>query len=72
MTRRERHIRIIESWGDSPTYRHCASKFTGYALLDHLKDESVELLARDLLAAKAFHKRLAARNRAHFAKAGAA
>jgi hypothetical protein len=64
MTRRERHIRIIESWSSYPgefSGGHIV-RFHLHQLLDRrkfdaLKDEAIEELARDLISSSKLQKK---------------
>lgn len=69
MTRRERHIRIIESFGDLNSYRiagidHAFRELVrrnGFAILT---DKAIEELVRIRLAELKFSKKINAQNRA--------
>lgn len=50
MTRRERHVRIIENHGDNPSTRYEFDRVVNARKLGALNDEAVEALARALTA----------------------
>lgn len=60
MTRRERHVRIIESHGDSSSARYEFARLVSLRHLTALNDEAVEGLARALIES---HKRQQRYNR---------
>ena len=62
MTRRERHLRIIASW-DQDTIRFHLESLLARQSFGALKDEAVENLARRLIAAKNYTKKLNEQNR---------
>ena len=66
MTRRERHIRIIESWGNfrySHQVRFCFQELMSRRGLAALTDEAVRELATDLVVSQRRHNRMNAENR---------
>lgn len=69
MTRRERHLRIVESFGRDASRRRL-NAFSTETLLSMLSDEGVERLTRALLSDFATHKKFAALNRANARRSG--
>ena len=63
MTRRERHLRIIDGFDDR-SVRYAFDKLRARHGFDLLSNEAVERLAREVLADWKRHKEMAARNRA--------
>jgi hypothetical protein len=64
MTRRERHIRIIESWSSysgefrgGHTVRFHVDQILARRKFDALKDEAIEELARDLISSSKRQKK---------------
>lgn len=66
MTKRDRHTRIIESFGNHRFDSHVRFHFEGVLArlgLSALTDEAVRELAADLVKARTFEKRINKRNR---------
>lgn len=66
MTRRERHLRIIESWGDLRTSKSVRFEFDGLLAklgMSALTDAAVRELATRLVRARSHQNRMNAENR---------
>lgn len=63
MTRRERHIRIIESWRDSSIFRFCRGRVVALRGLAAFNDETIEELARSLVDGRRRQQKMNKQNR---------
>lgn len=72
MTRRERHLNIIASWGPhNSTYKWELTSMLNRRGLNLFTDEAIEDFARALLTAQKRHDKNAAASRAIYAARGA-